>query len=137
MATHADDVIAIQNTKARYCTAVDQLTGDKTGAGEALRNVFLADAVGDYGYDPLRGAEALTDFLCNAIAENSQWRIHMLHTPLITIEGDGATGDWTVMVYLKRPGDGAVDMILGRYSDTFRRTAEGWRIARLRFLRQG
>ena len=136
MTIRADDVVAIQNAKARYCAAVDGLTDDRMGAAEVFKRIFLPDVTGDYGYEPLLGADALTDFLCNAIAGNSQWRIHMLHSPLITIEGDSANGDWTVMVYLKRPGDGPVDMVLGRYSDDFQRTADGWRISRVRFQRQ-
>jgi hypothetical protein len=136
MTSFADDVAAIQNAKARYCKAVDQLAEDPVSAGREFRAVFLPDVVGDYGYEPLHGVEALSDFLCNAIASNSEWRLHMLHSPLVEVDGDRATGDWTVMVYLKRPG-GAVDMLLGRYSDELRRTPDGWRLASIRFRRQG
>jgi hypothetical protein len=132
----AEDVVAIQNLKARYCVAVDALTADTASAAETFRSIFHQRAVAEYGGDPVIGIAALTEFLCSAIAGNSEWRVHMIHTPLIVVDGDRATGDWTLLVHLKRPG-GTVDVLLGRYSDEFVRTAEGWRIARVRFLRQG
>jgi ketosteroid isomerase-like protein len=135
MTTQADDVVAIQNLKAGYCAAVDSLTGDKAAAAEAFRAIFMPDVVADYGFDPILGAEALADFLCNAIAGSSEWRIHMIHSPMVAVTGDRATGDWTVAVHLQRIG-GQVDLLLGRYADVFRRTAEGWRIASVRFLRR-
>ena len=121
MTSLADDFVAIQNVKARYCYAVDRLAEDPEAARKVLSDVFLPDAVGHYGVDPLHGADALTDFLCVAIAGNS--------------ECDTANAGWTVMVHLKRRG-GPVDILLGRYTDSFRRTAEGWRIASVRFERQ-
>ena len=136
MTSLADDVVAIQNTKALYCTTVDRITDDKAGVAEDFGRIFLPDVVAEYGAGPVPGADAVTDFLSNALVANSLWRIHMLHTPLIKINGDTATGDWTVMVYLQRPGDSQMEMVLGRYSDTFRRTADGWRIARVRFVQQ-
>jgi hypothetical protein len=115
---------------------VDQLTSDPAAARATLSDVFLPDAVGHYGPPPIHGLDALVTFLCDAIAGNSEWRVHMIHTPLIQVDGDTATGAWTLMVHLKRP-DGPVDILLGRYSDEFIRTPDGWRIASVRFLRQG
>lgn len=131
-----EDVIAIQNLKARYCVAVDALTADTASAAGAFRTIFHPEAVAEYGGDPVVGIDALTHFLCDAIAGNSEWRVHMIHTPLIVVDGDRATGDWTLLVHLKRPG-GPVEVLIGRYSDEFVRTPDGWRIARVRFLRQG
>ena len=81
------------------------------------------------------GADALGGFLCTAIAGNSEWVLHMIHTPLIEVAGETATGDWTVMAHLKRREGGRVDVVMGRYSDEFRRTPEGWRISRVTFTR--
>lgn len=132
----ADDIFAIQNVKARYCVAVDELTRDAPNAADIFATIFLPDVVADYGFEPLVGADALIGFLCTAIVGSSEWRVHMIHTPLIDVDGDTATGDWTLLVHLKRP-DGPVDVLLGRYSDVFQRTPDGWRISRVRFLRQG
>ena len=61
----------------------------------------------------------------------------MLHTPLVVVDGDAAKGDWTILVHCKRREGDAIDVIAGRYADTFRRGADGaWRIAHVRSSRQ-
>jgi hypothetical protein len=135
MTALADDVLAIQHLKARYCATADRAAGDPEGARAAFGAIFLPDVEADYGYEPMRGVDALAEFLCTAIAGNSEWVLHMIHTPLIEIAGEAATGDWTVMAHLKRRESGQVDVVMGRYADEFRRTPEGWRISRVAFTR--
>lgn len=135
MTALAEDVLAIQNLKALYCATADRAAGDPEGALAAFGSIFLPDVEADYGYDPMLGADALGDFLCRAIAGNSEWVLHMIHSPMIEIDGETATGDWTVMAHLKRREGGQVDVVMGRYSDAFRRTPEGWRISRVAFTR--
>jgi hypothetical protein len=131
----ADDALAIANLKADYCRAADGAASDPPAARIAFASIFTPDFTGDYGYGPVRGPAAVADFLCDAIAGGSAWMIHMLHSPRITIEGDDATGEWTVMAHSRRRESGEISVVLGRYSDSFRRTPEGWRIARIGFWR--
>jgi hypothetical protein len=131
----ADDALAIGNLKAEYCRAADQAARDPRAARLIFASIFTPDFVGDYGYGPVRGPAAAADFLCDAIAGGSEWMIHMLHSPRIAIEGDDATGEWTVMAHSCRRESGEIAVVLGRYSDSFRRTAECWRIARIGFWR--
>lgn len=131
----AEQALAIANLKARYCAAADLSASDPAAARALFADIFTDDFVGDYGLQPLKGAQAIIDFLCTAIAGSSAWLIHMLHSPRVEVAGDAATGDWTVHVHLKRRATGAVDVVIGRYSDTFRLTADGWRIATVRFER--
>jgi hypothetical protein len=135
MSDHAEQALAIANLKARYCAAADLSANDPDQARRLLAEIFADDFVGDYGMGLLNGAQAITDFLCTAISGNSLWVLHMLHSPRIDIDGDGATGDWTVLVKLKRRSTGAVDTVMGRYSDLFRLTPQGWRIERVTFTR--
>ena len=129
-----NDALAIANLKARYCAAADRAATDQAAARALFETVFAEDFVGDYGF-PLEGPQAIIDFMCTAIAGNSEWMVHMLHSPSIEISGDAATGDWTVMAHMKRREGGQVDTVLGRYADEFRRTANGWRIAKITFGR--
>jgi len=132
--TASEEIAAV---KARYCMAADLCATDPQAARSAMAALFVADAMGDYGYEPLHGSDAIAGFLTSAIAANSEWMLHMLHTPLIVVDGDAAQGDWTVLVHCKRREGGANDVIVGRYADTFRRGADGaWRIAHVRFLRR-
>ena len=58
----------------------------------------------------------------------------MLGSPNIVVEGDAATGDWTVAVHSKTKA-GEQMLIVGRYSDRFTRTADGWKISHIKFSR--
>jgi ketosteroid isomerase-like protein len=129
------DALAIANLKAHYCATADLSATDPEPARAQFASIFTDDFVGDYGFEPIIGAQAITDFLCTAIAGNSEWMIHMLHSPQIVVTGDTAQGDWTILVHSKRRDTGEVMVVIGRYSDEFRRTKNGWRIAKVRFVR--
>lgn len=131
----AVQALAIANLKARYCRAADTAADDVDAARAMFASLFTADFVGDYGYGLLHGPAAITDFLCDAIAGGSVWMIHMLHSPRIEVDGDRATGEWVVTAQSKRRETGELSVVLGRYSDVFRRDADGWRIARITFTR--
>lgn len=135
MTSVSDQALAIQNVKASYCAAADLSAADPDKARAMMADIFTEDFVGDYGFEPLKGANAIIDFLCFAISSKSEWVLHTLHSPRIEISGDRATGDWTVIAYMKRKEGGAVDSVMGRYSDTFRLTPNGWRLAEVRFSR--
>ena len=131
----ADHALAIANLKARYCAAADLSATNPAAARTQFAQIFVDDFVGDYGFSSIEGAQAITDFLCTAIAANSEWALHMLHSPRITVSGDTGTGDWTVLAHMKRRETGAIDVVLGRYSDHFHLTSSGWRIAKVTFER--
>ena len=135
MSGPAEQALAIQNLKANYCFAADLSAQEPDRAREIFAEIFSDDFVGDYGFSPLEGSKAITDFLCTAIAAKSEWMVHMLHSPRIDIQGENATGEWTVMGHMKRRDSGQVETVLGRYSDMFRLTPEGWRITRVKFQR--
>jgi ketosteroid isomerase-like protein len=130
-----EDALRIANLKALYCATADMSASNPEAARAQFADIFTEDFVGDYGGDPLIGPQAITDFLCTAIAGNSEWMIHMLSSPRIIVAGDTAAGDWTVLVHSRRRETGAMMEVIGRYADEFRRTADGWRIAKVRFDR--
>jgi ketosteroid isomerase-like protein len=131
------DALLIANLKAHYCATADSAATDPKAARAAFAHIFTDDFIGDYGMgEPMIGPQAITDFLCTAIAGGSAWMIHMLSSPRIIVEGDTATGDWTILVHSKRR-DGEMMEVIGRYTDVFRREADGWRIAKVGFWRPG
>lgn len=132
-----NDVTEIANVKARYCVASDKTPTDAAAALAGFREVFTNDVVGDYGFRVFTGFDDLTGFMTTAVAGNSEWMLHMLHTPCIVVDGDRATGDWTVSSQMKRRESGQIDTVLGRYSDEFIRTESGWKICRVGFERLG
>lgn len=132
----ADDALAIANLKARYCAASDQSAGDPEIAKAAMAGLFAEAFDADYGMAQFASSEALVEFMCKAIGGGSEWMIHMLHSPRIEIDGDRATGEWTVLVHSKRHDTGDMMEVRGRYADRFVREQGEWRIARIEFARQ-
>ena len=128
------DALEIANLKARYCAAGDSAPHDAEGAARGLRACFVPDATADYGFTQFENPEALIAFMGSAVGGGSEWMIHMLGSPQIEVAGDAATGSWTVAVHSKTRG-GETMLIVGRYSDRFVRTAEGWRISHIKFDR--
>lgn len=128
------DYELIQNLKARYCASADHSPEDREEARHRLLALFAPDVTADYGFGEMAGGEALATFLTDAIAGGSEWIVHNLHSPQIEIAGDTAEAQWTVNVRMKRR-DGTQEFVFGRYFDAFKRTVDGWRIARVRFQR--
>lgn len=128
--------LEIANLKARYCAASDMCTHDEPAARVIFDTLFTDDFTGDYGMVQFANSAALADFMSQAIGGGSEWMYHMLHSPLIEINGTEATGDWVVSALSKKRDDGQIQQILGRYSDTFRLTESGWKISRITFNRQ-
>ncbi len=128
-----EDALLIANLKARYCATADLYASDPGAAQHLLPLLFTDDFVGDFGLATFNGGQALADFLRKAIAGGSDWMIHMLGSPNIVVDGDCATGDWTILVWSKKCDDGEVMRVVGRYSDQFRRTAGVWLISGIEF----
>lgn len=129
------DALEIANLKATYCMAADTSAHDKDAALAMFATLFTDDFVGDYGFGTLEGVQAISSFMCEAIGGGSEWMIHMLGSPQIAITGDDARGDWTIQVQSRRREGAGLMTVVGRYSDTFRRTEQGWRIATIKFAR--
>lgn len=131
----AEDSLEICNLKARYCFAADTSCDDEAAARALFADVFTDDFIGDYGFGSMEGPNAIIDFMCKAIGGGSEWMIHALGSPRICVNGDDATGDWTINVQMRRREDAGLMALVGRYSDTFRRTPKGWQIAKITFRR--
>jgi SnoaL-like domain len=133
--SHALDALAIANLKAAYCLAADTLCHNEAAARHMFEGMFTNDFVGDYGFGVLNGPDAIVDFMCNAIVGNSQWMLHMLGSPKISVEGNRAAGDWTIDVKSRRLNGNEMMTVVGRYSSIFRRTPGGWQIEAITFRR--
>lgn len=131
----SEDALAIANLKATYCRSADLSTTDPDGARAAFKDLFTEDFVGDYGFKVLNGECEIAEFMIQAIGGGSEWMIHALGSPLICVDGDTATGDWTINVDSRRREGQGLMRVVGRYSDTFRKAADGWRIASISFER--
>ena len=127
----------IQNLKARYCEAVDGGTGDPTAMRIALGALFAEDMQADYGTGMLQGRAAVIEYLAEVICRPHAWLYHSLHTPLVEVDGDLATGRWTIIAYSRLHSSPDKQTQIGRYRDRFVRATEGWRFSLIQGLSEG
>jgi ketosteroid isomerase-like protein len=101
---------------------------------DALVDLYTDDAVCVFGpYGTWNGkAEIREGFAANVGAPDNPFpSLHTFANPMITIDGDEATGQWYLMDFvLTGAGADPVLRVLGVYHDRYRREATGWRIAR-------
>ena len=131
MATQPEfaDWLAICNVKADYCRLLD------TKQWEAWSQVFTEDVIVDV---PEAGVPATTmrdSFvwpLSEMLAEVKT--AHQIHSPQITLDGDRADVIWAMQDRLLWP-DGNKMTGYGHYHEEYRRTPDGWKIAKLLLTR--
>lgn len=111
---------AITELRAEYCYRIDSRDWDGYAA------LFTEDASLDFGpigtYD---GREAVRHFAEHVVGEEHPFLAHMVHNPLIEIDGERATGQW----YFEVPctfKDGSAGWIQGVYDDEYRRVDGEW-----------
>lgn len=115
-----EDREAIKELRAEYCYRIDNRDWDGFTA------LFTEDAHLDFGpIGSFDGHDAIREFAENIVGARQPFLSHMLHNPVIDIDGDSGTGRW----YFEVPctfDDGDAGWIQGRYRDSYRRDAGGW-----------
>jgi len=123
-----EDIEAIKNLKASYCYLVDDgVAGDASKLDELLTH-FTDDAKADFGaYGTYEGKEALARFFKEMVPGVLSYAAHMVHNPIIEVEGDGAGGRWyfEVPCTLREPNRAA--WIQGRYEEEYGKVGGGWK----------
>lgn len=136
-----EDLDALNKLQTRYTKAVDaKYTAEyelqradlleKAAAEQAA--CFTEDGIWDGGItgDVVQGQEALRE-----IFKYVPWKyaFHSYQTPDITIDGDTASGTWSLWEIAVTREDSRTLLIYGNAYERYRRTAQGWRIAYMRF----
>lgn len=121
------DKEAIKDLWYNSCYLVDD--GDIDGVMEA----FTEDATMDTGaFGSADGRDAIREMLESLFDEELLFTRHMVHNPLIQVDGDEATGQW----YLDCPtitGEGEAIWLQGTYKHKFRRVDDKWKISKFTF----
>lgn len=123
------DTEAIKQLKHLYCRLVDN------GDWEALDRLWTEDARCDYGFfGCFEGRASIMDgFFRSLVEPATSFNAHMVHNPVISIDGDTARGNWYLTAQtVIQPYNQAV-WAMGVYEDVFRRSGGGeWKIASLK-----
>ncbi|WP_254525911.1 nuclear transport factor 2 family protein [Natrinema caseinilyticum] len=116
---------SITELRAAYCYRIDSRDWD------GFADLFTEDAHLDFGptgtYD---GRVAVRDFAENVVGAEHPFLAHMVHNPLIEIDGETATGTW----YFEVPctfRDGSAGWIQGIYHDEYRLVDDEWLFAEI------
>jgi hypothetical protein len=112
MTNAVEDVIEIQQLLAKYAVSITK------GDIDALLEVFTPDGT----YSAFGEAYRLDEF--PALVESAPKGLFMVSTPLLDIQGDEGTGVQNLCFV----DHASHDMRIGYYNDTYRRTADGWRL---------
>lgn len=109
----------------KYSSTVDSF--DYAG----LRSVLADDIWAQYGNgDPVEGADKLAGWIAEATA-TIIWQHHLLNVYHVTIDGDQAkTLSYLTSYQVFKENPDAAIILVARYHDELRRTAEGWKISK-------
>lgn len=127
-----EDVEEIKKLKARYCQACDGgWDGRASHDYEKIVALFAQDGVWDGGvYGRREGRDAIRDYYRHN--PEVPFAFHLLTNPIIEVNGDHATGQWHLLIFLTQ-ADGSALLVGGVFDDEYTRSAEGWGIKRSRF----
>jgi SnoaL-like domain len=96
-----------------------------------LGELFTEQAFVDFGSMQLTSRQAVLDLYGGAMQKNFSWIWHSFHSPIVEVNGDRASGRWTLQGLTIAHSNGTPTTLYGRYSDEFTRTSGTWRISRM------
>ncbi len=125
------DIEEIKQLKARYCYLVDERRWDE------LAELWTEDAVAHYGFwgDFSGKEEIMEKFFRGMVEPAASFFVHMVHNPVIKVQGDFATGSWylTAQSTSTFTGTNQAVWVMGRYDDEYQRVGGAWKIKVLNF----
>jgi hypothetical protein len=122
-----EDIEAIKQLKARYGQACDDdHNPDKVAALFVPDGLWAGENIGVHA----KGHAAIKDYIGGVRASGRMRNsAHMFMNPIITVNGDRATGEWRfVMCFTGKVGDGTLQYhrIIGFYEDVYVRVGDTW-----------
>ncbi|MBO6555258.1 MAG: nuclear transport factor 2 family protein [Pseudomonadales bacterium] len=122
-----EDLEAIRRLKATYCDICD----DDHNA-ERIITIFTEDGTWEgEGIGTAKGHEAIRK-LFDQFSDAIKFSQHMVHNPIIDVDGDEAIGRWYFHgMFTMRRNDKPMWQAC-RYHEVYRRTPDGWKIHHLK-----
>lgn len=123
-----NDVNDLKQLKARYCHLVDSNDWDE------LETLWTEDAVCDYGFfGAFNGREDIINgFFRGLVANASSFSAHMIHNPIIEVDGDSASACWYVTAHTTLQPHSQAIWMMGLYHDQYKRIDGEWKISSLK-----
>lgn len=96
---------------------------------EGWGELFTGDATGDFeGWGTAEGRDEIAAFGREVVGGNFDYSAHVTHQPLVSVDGDEASGSRYLDVYYVLT-DGTAAWRQGRYEDEFRRVDGEWKFS--------
>jgi hypothetical protein len=104
---------------------------------DVMIDCFTDTAMLEVGWDKAMGTKEITSFFLDSVAKNLRAKgAHILIQPLITVEGDKASGYWIMEHFLNDPyGSENVSWGQGKYYCEYIRDNGKWKFSSLKFTR--
>jgi len=129
-----EDIEVIKKLKATYCELCDAGLGDPKNR-DALITHFTTDATVDFGMGEgsvFHGLEGLQKFFGQVVPSSVSFCMHMVHNPIIEVDGDHARGKWyyeapTTNAFTNKP-----QWMAGTYFEEYVRENGEWKFTSIR-----
>lgn len=119
-----EDIEAIRKLRAHYCYNVD------AERLEELLSLFTEDARLDFGLlGTHEGKEAVSKFFRDIVAGILSYSRHMVHNPIIEVDGDKATGRWYFEVPCTLRGTDMAVWLAGTYEEKYVKERGEWKFS--------
>lgn len=126
-----EDIEAIKQLKATYCHLVDDGIGGDMARMDELMGLFAEDAWIDFGTaeapDVHRGRDAVTKFYKEFVCGALSYSAHIVANPLITVNGETASGRWYVFVPCTMRDTNAAVWLAGKYREEYVKINGRWK----------
>lgn len=121
------DKVAIEALKYSYAHWCDQ-----DYAPDAIANLFLKEATWDGGLFGVHEGQAAIRAFFEEAGRQVSFTTHYLLNPEIGLDGDMAVGKWLLWQQMVLRETGQAYWLMGRYTDTYARVADQWKIASIK-----
>ncbi len=129
-----EDVEEIKKLKATYCYLCDAGLADPKNRDELLSH-FTRNARVDFGLgegSQFEGPEGLKIFFGEVVPGSVSFCVHMVHNPIIEVDGDRATGRWYYEAPTTDMSTGAAQWMMGTYFEEYVRENGQWKFASIK-----
>ena len=127
--TRLEDIEAIKQLKARYAEICDDLHNP-----DRIASVFAEDAIWESPDFGVAKGHAEIRALFERFKAMFSFSQHNMMNPIITVDGNRATGSWYIMGPWTQTDDGSRKWYALRYDDDYVKVGGEWKYAHLRVV---
>jgi SnoaL-like domain len=129
-----EDIEAIRKLKATYCYLCDAGLEDERNRNQLIAH-FSDNAKVDFGMGPasmFEGKAGLEMFFGRVVPSGVSFCMHMVHNPIIDVDGDRATGKWYYEAPTTDASTNRAQWMAGTYEEEYVRENGKWKFASIK-----